>query len=94
MDIFKKAIATFGPQAQLSQVEEELIELLDAIKRYQKKKVTKSELTEEIVDVEIMLEQLKLIFRIGPASLERTKEKKLKKLERLCKKAIGENQYL
>ena len=83
MNVYKKAILTFGKEHQLVKALEELTELQTEIHKFLKQKVlfasTKDNLIEEIADVRIMLKQLELII----GSSEEIKAKKKEKLERL-----------
>ncbi len=80
-DILKKAIATWGKQAQLLMVLEEMSELQkEILKHINRGKDNMDEIIDETADVEIMLEQLKFIFDIHqkvadriPVKLEKVK---------------------
>lgn len=72
--VMTRAIEKYGKQAQTIQAMQELAELIVAL--------TKGDVTniaEEIVDVEIMLEQIKYMYDIGELDLVR--EAKLKRLD-------------
>lgn len=62
--IYKKALDLWGEEAQINMCIEELGEaIVELSKRYRKKNGTNSaRILEELVDVEIMIEQMKLIF--------------------------------
>lgn len=60
--ILRMAIKTFGYTSQINKTEEELTELLLAIKHFKLDKVSLSALISEIADVEIMLPQLKMVL--------------------------------
>lgn len=63
MIILRKAINTFGENHQIIKTIEELGELETALARYfDENKSDNDNICEEIADVEIMLEQLKMIF--------------------------------
>lgn len=63
MIILRKAINTFGENHQIIKSMEELGELETALARYfDGNKADNDNICEEIADVEIMLEQLKMIF--------------------------------
>jgi hypothetical protein len=88
--LLKSAIEKFGPRKQLVQALEELSELQKAIckiLRYESendlKKLAraKDELQDEIIDVEIMLAQLKMMFPIDEKDYKKLKGMKLDKLE-------------
>ena len=74
-DIIQKAIDSFGYENQLIKAKEELAELIVAIC-----KGDIDNILEEITDVEIMLEQLKLIYDITPDMVKRIKEQKIARL--------------
>lgn len=59
--MLNRAIDVYGVNNQIDQAEQELIELLDALKhRRRPDRITN--IYEELADVDIMLDQLKLIF--------------------------------
>ena len=65
-EVFAKAIETYGETSQMQMVLEEMSELAKEIcksMRYSKRQY-KRRVAEEIADVEIMLEQIKMIFGI------------------------------
>lgn len=57
-DVYERAIATWGPTAQLGMVQEECAELIAAIHRRQRGRCSAEDVAEEAADVWIMLEQL------------------------------------
>lgn len=63
-EILKKAIDTFGENAQQDMVIEECSELIKAILKYRRNNSASNckNIIEEIADVEIMCEQLKMMF--------------------------------
>ena len=82
-NIYKQAIDKFGSGKQFIKAVEELAELQQAIiKKFLNPDVENDNLFEEIADVEIMLEQLKIIFDCHDI-IETVKEKKLKRLKGL-----------
>lgn len=74
------AIDTFGPDSQLRMVIEESTELVKEICKFWRGKDNKDQIAEETADVEIMLEQIKIMFGIE-ADVEAYKEKKLERLK-------------
>ncbi len=63
--ILKRALATWGEQAQMLMVVEEMSELMkEILKNINRKKDNIAEIIEETADVEIMLEQLKENYQI------------------------------
>ena len=61
-DTYKKAIAKYGHPEQLNMVQEECGELIAAINHYRRGRIELSALLKEIVDVQIMVEQMVLIY--------------------------------
>lgn len=81
-EIYKRALAAWGKNAQMLQVVEEMSELTkEIIKNVNRDKHNIDEIVEEAADVEIMLEQLKSCYNIENAVAE-YKEKKLNILEK------------
>jgi hypothetical protein len=83
ISLYAKALEKFGKKAQLVQTMEECAELSMACSKAFKG--VRHNLAEEIVDVEIMMEQLKEAFNF-PKSLKRWRKIKLARLERRIKK--------
>jgi NTP pyrophosphatase (non-canonical NTP hydrolase) len=84
-EICKEAVAKWGVEAQLDQAVEEAAELIQAINKF-KRYGSPWPLIEEMVDVEIMIGQLKTIVRRATGSsnnrtYNRIREEKLKKVE-------------
>lgn len=84
--IYELAIAKYGESKQLIKAMEELAELQQAICRVFCERGDEDNIIEEIVDVEIMLEQIKMIFSISEEIIE---EVKIQKVERLEKRLVG-----
>ncbi len=84
--ILETAINTYGVNLQKITAMEEMAELtkeLSKSMRYGDKNV--ENITEEIADVEIMLEQLKMIYQ-NSADVEAEKQRKIKRLAERLKK--------
>ncbi len=84
METLKRAIKHYGPQNQMMQTMEELSELSVAISkciRYPDKIETKQHVTEEIADVLIMIDQLKIILDIKDYEIGCYRSYKLNRLE-------------
>lgn len=82
-DLYNALREKFGSVQQLIVTIEELSELQKAITKLLREKITQDRLTQltaEIADVEIMLEQVKLIFNIS-TGVEHTKAVKLIRAE-------------
>lgn len=62
--ILQQAIKEYGPTAQLWVVLEEMSELAKEICKSVRGKDNTEEIAEEVADVEIMLEQVKMIFGV------------------------------
>lgn len=85
-EILIKAIQTFGKQSQFVVTIEELSELTKELTKNLRGEANVGSITEEIADVEIMLDQLKLmLFAFG--NVQRMREYKLKRLEERIKEA-------
>lgn len=68
--IYCRAITHYGAERQSIKAIEEIGELLEEIARYKGGAANQWELMDEIADVTIMLEQMRLIAEIDPAELE------------------------
>ena len=84
-EICKRAVAKWGVESQLDQAVEEAAELIQAINKF-KRYNSPWPLMEEMVDVEIMVGQLKAIVREATGGsnsrmYNRVREEKLKKVE-------------
>lgn len=77
--IYRKALDKWGPDAQMGLVVEECAELIAAINKFGRNRATPlPALLEEIADVEIMIEQMHVIFDSG--LLDQAKHDKLARL--------------
>ena len=85
-EVLKRAIATWGPDLQLNVAIEELSELTKEICKHKRGADNVDHISEEMADVEIMLEQMKIIFN-NRKSVERHKYEKLIRLEQRVDKA-------
>lgn len=63
-EVYRRAIETFGEEAQLWMVIEEMSELAKEICKYQRGKRSLIDIADEIADVQIMLEQATMIFGV------------------------------
>ena len=63
-EIFQRALLTYGPERQLRKTMEECAELIVALNHYMENPLndTAAGVYEELADVEIMLNQMSLIF--------------------------------
>ena len=84
MDIYHRALKTWGKNPQMLQVIEEMSELIkEILKNINRGKDNISEIIEETADVEIMLEQLKCCYNIKQEVEDYKKQKLLKIAKRL-----------
>lgn len=90
-ETMQKAIDTYGVENQIMKTVEELSELSQALCKFLSKPYTESDRTildniyEEIADVEIMLEQCKMMFQCDK-EVSGWKQDKVKRLERRMEK--------
>jgi len=92
--LYKKAIKKWGQYAQMDIMAEECAELIKAVMKlrgYPNRQIVVDDLLEEMADVEIMLEQLKIIFnyKYSNDAVDMFKDTKRRKLERLEKQLNG-----
>lgn len=79
-ELLYKAIKTWGPEAQTKMVLEEMAELQKEICKMWRGKDNNASIAEEIADVEIMLDQLKMMLRVE-IEVARYRQEKLLRLE-------------
>ena len=85
-EILQQAISTYGAQAQEMMLLEEMSELQKEICKFWRGRDNRNQIAEEIADVEIMLEQMKMIFQCDDA----VKLYRIQKLKRLERRLTGE----
>lgn len=78
--IFEQAIRTYGKESQRKMVLEEVAELQKEICKLWRGRDNVQAIAEEVADVEIMLDQLKLILDIEE-DVQRFREKKITRLK-------------
>lgn len=83
-DIYKKALNKWGAEAQTIMVFEEMAELQKELCKAIRNNYSLDDLAEEIADVEIMLEQMKILFMIED-SVQEQKKYKLQRLREALK---------
>lgn len=93
--IMRHAIETYGVQAQCDVAVEEMAELTKAIMKirrvaddYGKTQAARENLLEEIADVDIMIDQMKIMW--GPKQVEEYRRKKLERLDRRLEGVIND----
>lgn len=90
--ILINAINHYGADAQIAKAVEELAELQQALCKYlcTRSESVRDNIIEEIADVEIMLQQIKMIFNINQSEVENVKDFKLSRLaERIAADTSG-----
>ena len=91
--IYKKAIKLWGIDSQMMMAVEEASELIKAICKLRRTGVTAetvNNLAEEIADMEIMLEQLKIMFYLTEG-VGKWKKYKINRLSQMIKEAEKRN---
>ena len=88
LKIYQEALNQWGMDAQINMAIEEMAELISALQHYRRLEkwehhATLDDVTDEIADVEIMIQQLKLMFGISNLHLFEIKEKKLERVKKL-----------
>lgn len=86
--VCQRAVDAWGKHSQLVICMEETAELTKELSKNLRGQDNDLGIAEEIADVEIMLEQLKLIFNIRP-DVENMKNEKLIRLDRRIKESQG-----
>jgi len=84
-NIYKQASDKWGTKAQIIVAIEEMSELIQALTKHLRTDLVTDNLSEEIADVEIMIEQLRTIFVGINDKIDETKAYKLERLERKIK---------
>jgi hypothetical protein len=77
-ELCEEAVKQYGREAQIEMVIEECAELIVALKQWQRKRIHTIDVVEEIADVEIMVEQSRVMF--GDSSINDAKRAKLDRL--------------
>ena len=89
-ELYKKAYQLWGVSSQLDFMIEECSELVVAIQHWKRDRVNDGKVAEEIADVEIMCEQLRVLFR-DDDTVDFWKEIKLTRLEECIKQTEAAN---
>lgn len=63
-EVFKEAIVEFGPEPQLFMLFEEMGELMQAISKNHRGRDNLDNVAEEITDLQIMLDEAKVLFNV------------------------------
>ena len=81
LKVLEKAILTYGRECQLNIAIEEMSELTKEICKYKRRNENQSEIIEEMADVYIMLEQMKMIFGISEQQMNEQIDFKVARLK-------------
>lgn len=81
-DLIKRALKEWGSEAQLDMVIEECAELINSIQKWRRRRLSSEAVLEEGVDVELMIEQLKLMLD-APVLWAKVRAEKLARLTKL-----------
>ena len=84
IEVLQAAIEKYGAEAQVVVALEEMAELQQALTKFLRGNPDQKNINEEMADVSIMLEQLKLIFN-NRAAVTHWEHKKLTRLEQRLK---------
>lgn len=85
-DIYKRAIEAWGEEKQINMVVEECGELLSAINKFRRGRITKEAMFEEAADVSIMIKQFREFDKELFDSLEKMKIERIRnRLDNLSK---------
>ena len=79
----RKVINKFGKEAQCRQVMEECAELIQAVNKNLRSAGAKENLIEEMADVGIMLDQLRIMFEIKDTEINKIRYEKMKQIKRM-----------
>lgn len=86
-DLFETVIATFGVDSQKAMAIEECAELINALCKEKRGRATDEDIITEIADVQIMCDQLAIIY-----GKERVRQERLRKLFRLSNRVQNKEQ--
>jgi NTP pyrophosphatase (non-canonical NTP hydrolase) len=88
-DVLIQALEKYGNDKQIFQLHEEMAELIIAINHYKRGRIDKKAILTEIIDVQIMLKQLLLMFNFTDLEISEQRDIKMNKLI----KAINEKSH-
>ena len=80
IELYKKAINTWGEEAQVNMLYEECGELITAIAQFRRGRAMQKDVMTELADVSIMVEQMATLLNFEDYEAE--KNNKLKRLEK------------
>ncbi len=80
-ELYLAVLVKFGPAQQIDMLVEECGELIAAINRWRRGRTNTLPVIEEIADVEILIEQMRVVF--DPEQIDKAKRGKLDRLSGL-----------
>lgn len=80
--ILRDAILQYGDEKQMDMVVEECAELINAVMKFRRGRCEVKDITTEMADVIIMIEQLVRILSVNEGELETEIDNKLQRLQR------------
>jgi len=83
--LFRRIIDKYGVEGQILMIIEECSELILAISHYNRERVSREAVIEEIVDVTIMLEQARLIYDPNNTVFGKIYLEKINRIENMIK---------
>lgn len=86
-EVLQRALDTYGYDLQIMMVFEEMSELQKELCKYLRGKYSPKNIAEEIADVEIMLEQMKMLF----CCTDDVRNERRRKVERLKERLDGDD---
>ena len=86
---FERALEHYGPDVQITVTIEELAELQKELCKYRRGRANYDHIAEEMADLSIMLDQMKLLFQNGGA----VQAWRLEKVRRLAERIEKEERY-
>ena len=89
-EVLKRAIETYGAEAQLNVAIEEFAELTKEICKHKRYADNTKAIVEEMADCYIMLEQMQMIFGLGSTVIHDAIKKKVDRLNRRLTEKGGE----
>lgn len=89
VDVCKAAVDTWGADAQLDMVQEELAELIVALAHHRRRRATREEVIGEVADVAIVLVELQFLLKIDDRQIAEAVARKMDRLrERVAEPSL------
>jgi NTP pyrophosphatase (non-canonical NTP hydrolase) len=89
IELYKKAIKTWGEDAQVNMLNEECGELLTAVAQFKRGRTSHHDVMTELADASIMIEQIATIMNYD--DYEKEKDRKLNRLKERLEKYGNHN---